>query len=261
LIGCGQQLGFQVQGNEAIYIAKVSGAPGDRSITRTIDADPKTFHSVNGYKRGIIEYGKDAHKVFLGYSTWPFELVDCDAASFQVLTPDGKYSMDKDHVYYWGLKLEGSESKTFKLLAPPYAVDANQAYAGARVLAGADPTNFEVVQSGDTGNPLITSGAGVIDRDLSTTPTGIWGWARDGRNYYNGSVRVDGADYESFEIMNMLYAKDANRVYYKSRQGKYGTGKSIVKVVQGADPKTFVLTGSNSGRDKFAEYVQGERKE
>ncbi len=261
--GCHQEkLGFQVKDGQSVFVAKVTGGPGSPIITRQIAAaDPATFKPVNAYSRGTIPYAKDATKVLLGHGNSPFLLEDCDALSFKILTPVGRYAQDKQHVYYWGLKLEGSDSKTFELLDPPYSRDAKQVYAGARVIPGADPAGFEVVVPGDTEVAIISSGRTYKSRDDTTSPTSIWGWARDGRYYYRGSVRVNGADYDTFEILGTFYAKDANHVYYYTSKNKYGTGEKVVRVVSGADAQTFVLITPIRGRDKSGEFVRGKRKE
>ncbi|MBO4314927.1 MAG: DKNYY domain-containing protein, partial [Prevotella sp.] len=53
-------------------------------------------------------------------------------------------------------------------------------------------------------------------------------------------------DYRSFRVLNHLYAADAKYVYYKN------------KIVEGADPKTFVVLkgGNNYGQDKNRVYYE-----
>ena len=78
-------------------------------------------------------------------------------------------------------------------------------------------------------------------------------WAVDRQNVYFigleahlGKDIVPIGDYSTFRVLNHLYAVDAKCAYYKN------------KIVEGADPKTFVVLdgGNDYGQDKNRVYYQ-----
>ncbi len=48
-------------------------------------------------------------------------------------------------------------------------------------------------------------------------------WARDGQFYYYGPARIEGADYETFEIVDHTTAKDKNHEYSGNRRSDAAT--------------------------------------
>ncbi|MAT73001.1 MAG: hypothetical protein CMJ58_26255 [Planctomycetaceae bacterium] len=262
----GPRPGFQVVDGSAVYLGPVGPGVAAPTITRYVDADSSTFRSVNGPGEGKapfyehLEYGKDSEKVFIAFSAFVYQLESCDAATFTVISADGKYAKDKDRVFYCGLPLKGSDAKSFRLLDPPYAVDAKQAYAGNRVLLNANPKALEVVKPGGTSPPLTPESGRLVPSDSTAAPTQMWGWARDGQYYYNGSLRIDGAEYGAFKILNTLYGKDSSSVFYVGSEGGSVTGETIVRRVDGADAMSFQVTGPNSGEDIHGQYERGRRK-
>lgn len=133
-----------------------------------------------------------------------------DAASFKALSHD--YSKDKNKVYYkwisgrqfWVVEVQGADPATFEALSLALAKDKNYIWKEDRKIEGSDPSTITVF----------------TDR--------VWKDAK--QVYFYGNV-VKGADAATFEALGDDYHyRDADRVYWIF---------NVVKVVEGADPKTF----------------------
>lgn len=137
-----------------------------------------------------------------------------DAASFEALSVD--YSKDQKKVYYkwisgarfWIVEVPGADPATFEVLGLALAKDKNHVWKEDRKVEGADPKTTKVL----------------TDR--------VW---KDAKHvYFYGNV-IKGADAATFEALDDDYHyRDANRVYWIF---------NVVKVVEGADPKTFKTNG------------------
>ncbi len=151
------------------------------------------------------------------------------------------------------LRLKNADPKTFQVLAPPYSKDSTHAYAGAASIEVLDPATFEVVKPGDSEVPFIWSYGPTLElRDQTTMPTSIWGWARDSKAYYYADYRVKDADRDTFAVLNFLYAKDKDRVYY-------ARGRKVVPVPN-ADPKSFQTSTKSeaNAQDRNHKFFQGK---
>ena len=49
--------------------------------------------------------------------------MNSDSATFEVL--NSKYSKDKNNIYFWGEKIEGTDALSFKILNDEYGIDKN----------------------------------------------------------------------------------------------------------------------------------------
>lgn len=136
-----------------------------------------------------------------------------DAASFEVLSQD--YTKDKNKVYYkwisgsrfWVVEVPGADSETFEVLGLSLARDKNHVYIEEAIVQGADS-----------------------NRVKSIFGSRIW---LDTHNVWNDRRKIEEADPETFERIGKSefgYYRDSKRVY--SYFGR-------LKVVEGADPKTF----------------------
>ena len=139
---------------------------------------------------------------------------DIDAASFEALS--NKYSKDKFNVYYrwirgtkfWVVEIPGADPSTFKALGLSLAVDGQHVWMQDRKVAGADARTTQVLDTN-----------GRVWKDQKH----VW--------FYGNIIR--GADTTTFEAMgDGFHYRDDKRVYWIF---------NVVKVVEGADPKTFKL--------------------
>lgn len=187
-------------------------------------ADPATFKPKNSF------YSIDRNSIFYEDSFLSY----ASPASLRILKND--YALDSDSVYWRGLAIVGANPAAFKALGKSYARDDRRAYLDGRPFEVENPVGFRVID---------------------------FLWGRDGRVYYFWGVKVEGADYATFEIVYdgysaaSSYAKDKNRVYYCNTFG----GGISVGVVEGADPATFKLTGRNKsvGMDRIGYYKFGKK--
>ena len=237
--------GFRVEnGKPALVKLGVNG----REINYIQGADPETFKSLDNAEDSRIIYAADAHRVYMGSSSFFYMLIDsADPGTFKILTSDGIYTADKDHVYWFGVELEEADPATFRVIENPYAVDVNRAYAGIVPFKVHSTQNFEVYEVGGYNRPTIKRNKVLIIEDRSKAY--VSGWSRDGTAYYWGGNELKGADYDSLEILNGLHAKDFKTVYFKDEP------------ISGADAESFniVGTGSIRGQDNNFEYKEGQR--
>lgn len=113
-------------------------------------ADVPTFSIMShGYNR---DYAKDKNHVYLVADYYRnygiFILKDADPLSFEILR--GRFSRDKNSVYYWGQKIEWADRTTFIALGDwdQYGKDKNKVYIWFEIVDGADSWTFEILSNG-----------------------------------------------------------------------------------------------------------------
>ena len=145
---------------------------------------------------------------------------DIDAASFEALS--SKYSKDESKVYYrwtrgtkfWMVEVPDADPSTFKVLGLSLAMDGQHVWKQDRKVAGADARTTQVL---DTNGRV---------------------WKDQKHVWFYGNIIRD-ADTTTFEALgDGFHYRDTKRVYWIF---------NVVKVVEGADPKTFKL--NNPSRD------------
>ncbi|MGB0580932.1 MAG: DKNYY domain-containing protein [Limisphaerales bacterium] len=133
-----------------------------------------------------------------------------DAASFKALSKN--YSRDQNKVYYrwisgprfWVVEMPGADPETFEVLGLSLAKDKNHVWKQDSKVEGADPGTTKVMTSRV--------------------------WKDDHNVWFYGNI-VQGADAATFGALgDGHHYRDTNRVYWIF---------NVVKVVEGADPKTF----------------------
>jgi hypothetical protein len=194
-----------------------------------LDVDDASFEVL-----GNARYAKDKHHVLLEDEIIP----DADPATFQLIG-NSSYAKDKSHVYISEFKVRGADPATFRIVVDLYGRDAKRMYCGTIPMEVADMEAFELVKDGglrstcyDKGSFLFEYGPAFEQLDVSKTNPAVtseWTWARDGKYWYYGPGRVEGADYATFRITSEWTAADKNRKYYnvfpedelESRKKKY----------------------------------------
>ncbi len=72
--------------------------------------------------------------------------IDADVTTFKV-HPNPAYASDKNHVYRYGLVLEGFDGATYRQLPDgEYSIDANGVYWWDSLIEAADPNSFRVLK-------------------------------------------------------------------------------------------------------------------
>ncbi len=158
---------------------------------------------------------------------------------------------DENGIYYNGKRIKNCDANSFELINNLYARDNRHVYFTDRVLDGAEPASFHLLSEGigTDGKAIYVSvkrSATMADLDSLTMMDGQHGYFyRDRNNVYlvfmmqdEPFVKADGADPDTFTILERSHARDKNHVYFfGSYQGK---GQRFVKL-EGADPNTFTI--------------------
>ena len=161
---------------------------------------------------------------------------------------DGKYEIKGEHVVYsyWTFSF-GPLSDTLPEADPATFVSVNRwlghdnshAYYKNKLIPDVDVESFEAVRyplSRDKHDYYYESTPLHVS-DVESFKTLRWFehdfWAVDSRYAYFDTVRVDGVDLSTFELLDMPIARDKSHVY------------SLGKVIPLADPSTFEVIGNS----------------
>jgi hypothetical protein len=208
-----------------------------------MEADFDTLEEVNSW------YYKDKDHVYYSFNT--FQVIPgADPDTFKANEMD-VFATDKNNVYRWGEILEGADPETYESLSYNLSRDKNYLYYRTERIELADPKTFEwktpnialdYIESyrEEYGNDPTT-----IEVDLSDYPE-IY---RDKNNIYIADQVVEGADPDTFEIIDQQYFKDKNYVYYNP----YWSGEpAVIKLekIEGADPDSFEVIREGLSKDK-----------
>ena len=184
---------------------------GGRNKGLSLNADDGTFSVL-----GDRDYAKDKDRVFYQNRT----IDGADPSTFEVINKDN-FSKDGTHVYFREHEIIGADPASFRVLQLPYSRDAKRVYCGT-VPMEADVDAFEPVEwyglwvtEYDKHNSLFEHGESFDKLDISRERPAVTGWGggRDGKYYYCGPGRVDGADYASFKMVSQSEASDQDRRY------------------------------------------------
>lgn len=215
--------------------------------------DPNTFELID------CIYSKDAANVYgLG------DIFDeADPNTFEVL--NFPYSKDAQHVYMGPTYMEEADPKTFHVFDSTlldfefalYAKDATQVYYFGRKVVDADPSTFEVseplklpTQWTETSQDLLS---GIFYYLMERE------FAKDKNRWYMGGREISGVDHDTFEPIDLFYAKDKNNVY--AFDESYYPGSDELPIVEKADSATFVSLDSPYGKDADGLYYFGKLME
>ena len=184
-----------------------------------------------------------------------------DSASFERLNKS--FAKDINHVYYYNEILEDADPKTFRALDEEYSADSQHVWYREKIIEGANPKTFVAPEKNNSLDISIdlahddhdyywqNNSLHVADMDSFKRIDGSWAVDRQNVYYIGLSAEIGKdivpiGDYRSFRALNHLYAADAKCVYYKN------------KIVEGADPKTFVVLkgGNDYGQDKNRVYCE-----
>jgi len=233
-------------------------------------ADVKSFKILNDDR-----YSTDKTSVYY----YGRRIADARPESFRPLTKmqtdnvnTAAFWRDEDGIYYNGKRIKDCDVNSFELINNLYARDNRRVYFTDRVLVGAEPASFRLLDEsiGTDGKAIYVSvkrSATTADLDSLTLVDGQYGYFyRDKDNVYlvflmqdEPFVKAEGADPDTFTILERSYARDKNHVYFfGSYQGK---GQRFIKL-EGADPKTFTIgydaATKAEAHDGTRHYLYGE---
>lgn len=216
------------------------------------------------------------------------EVQGADIPTFESPLPKGTeadYARDKQFVYWRGNKMPGVDPKTFEILDGSYVRDSRNVYRNA-VLICNDAPHFEVVSGNFVKNSHTVYGLYPAIAPVSQDPAHFRELAaQDGYSfcgdlatvYVNGNP-IPGADPATFRVLHGGYTRDAQQTFYFDKPMPEGTQMETLqiltggyakdsrrayhmgKVVEGADPATFVVTDEKfqKANDASHRYEQGK---
>lgn len=213
-----------------------------------VGADPATFQSLTGNLQSNISvyenpYTKDKNKVY-----YRGELVkDANPGTVEVIDDYKLWLKDKSSVFYEGIKLEGVSSGNFILKNNSYIFTPDKIFYRSKEIKGADSNSFILLRDSiakDKNN--IYYDDRVIFPQADTQSFQMYpedGYASrygfDQKHLYDPYMEVTyrDVDIESFKGFERGYYTDNNAVYTD-------VSGNLVKL-EGANPKTFVVTDWN----------------
>jgi len=192
----------------------------------------------------------------------PKILKNIDKQTFQLI--GGRYSKDKNSVYYIGKKIEEVNPKNFKVLELNFSKDKNNVYAGNEKIDGADAKTFQVIDTyagfARDKNYLYYSNERIKNSDPYTFQRINEHLVRDKNQFYSKGKVLD-VDGKTFQIVKdyekdyFMYAKDKNKVYYIN----FMDGKDeMVKELKGLNPKNFQVLNPYYTKDDKKVYFSKE---
>jgi len=165
---------------------------------------------------------------------------DSDKETFTILSnSDGHYAKDKDCVFLMGQTIPGADPGSFKLMKGSYGKDKERVFCGNVPMQVSKVESFEVLESShyswskiyDKKTFIFEYGDSLAEVPVSKEKPANFtvGWGRDGASYYYGPAKVEGADYDSFKVIDIKNAKDKNNKYegafppnvWEKRKAKY----------------------------------------
>ncbi|NNE67710.1 MAG: DKNYY domain-containing protein [Pyrinomonadaceae bacterium] len=219
---------------------------------------PDLVHVPTFERLGRSDYFRDRNRVYT-----PLRVVKgADASSFEVVKRfDERYSYDANSVFYFGVKVEGIDRATHRVIDNVHHRDQSNIYFAMKQLSD-DPDNFKILSKAFSKDSTRVYWRGrQISDDAANfvqfPSRGADAYAKDSKKAYWGWKTIEGVDVESFEGLNDNYAKDKNAVYFAVNI------VNMPRKMEGADPATFALVKGEKGidaRDKNRAYNFGNPK-
>lgn len=242
--------GFHVIDGHVVFLD--SNAAEGKIKRLVAEADVKTFRACEQPSNAFALFAVDRQHVFMAELYHVVVIADADPATFEVLTPMGRYARDANRVYYCGVAIEGADPASFKVVQSPFGRDDRRAYVGTIPIPVRDIATWAPLERGTAQRPWQQIHDKKFPRphkELSGS-----GWSKDSVQVYWGESPIDMADAATFETRGRFYAKDRRHVYHGGA------------IVEGADPATFVAhdgpfigdTGIPSGPGPDAHDAQRE---
>jgi len=206
--------GYHVRKNKVYYC----GSPASPSFDLVAGADVKSFQTLeNNFSRlpSIRQYAIDEKFVYYKGKT----ISGADPSSFVVLG----YSWGKDcnHIYT-AYKIVSNDPDHFVKIDRHLSKDSKCIYYADRVISY-DAPHFQLLAKADgftyfkDRQSIFVNGARFNEPDVHSFEPLRHGYARDsGHVYLLGPASwkiVEGADPESFQVINQYYSLDRNHVY------------------------------------------------
>jgi hypothetical protein len=180
--------------------------------------------------------------------------LDADPDSFEYL---GKsFARDREKLFFFGTEAAGCDPGSFEDLGLGYFRDAQKVFLAGYEIRGADPDSFVIDYRGWSRDSTRVFFETEDVPELSPQGFEVLGnhFVKDHRSVFSYDARLpylhqlEGADAETFAIIDAHYSRDRDRVYF------------ISDPIPGADPATFEPIGAGYARDAESFYYQAEER-
>ena len=150
----------------------------------------------------------------------------------------GYYNIKNSRVYWINKELKEVDSKTVTIITSD----------GKNIPVYNGRGQIDALLIKDKNN-VYYQGTKIQGADPNTFDVLENGYFKDKNNVYFYEDKIKGADTKTFESLKYGYSKDKKNVYYQGKK------------MQGADPKTFETNeGYEEAEDKNHKYLRGEVK-
>lgn len=252
----GAKKGFFITKGQPTYHDWNAGAGNIAIPLQGADAD--SFQVFKSPKNASALFARDSSRVYMARHYTPQVIEGADPTSFELITSDGTYSRDSNHVYFLGISIDGVDPLSFEALVFPFSKDKNQAYYAAAPLAGVDRESWRPLRKGWIEEPWRREGK-KPPYPVPKSEVGGGGWSRDKNAFYYGRSVIAGVDVGTFEVLSDHYVKDKDHVFRHVYDSK-------MSVIKGADPATFVvhkdadnmIAWGADAHDANSQYRKGE---
>jgi hypothetical protein len=207
------------------------------------DQPPSTVTSNSGY------YIRRTKVFYLGgFPSTAVEIYGADVNTFQII--DSVYAKDKSNVYFNGFVIPDSDPATFELLGTWFSRDKNHVYVSGQIFTD-DPENFEIID----GNIYIDSqhiywSTTIISDDPQNLVVigsfGFYTYFKDSQTVFVNGNAINGADLNTFEVINEGYSRDAENAFY------------FDELIPDADVESFEALEQQYAKDAAFAYWMGE---
>ena len=216
----------------------------------------------------------------------------CDGSTLETFEASRRHARDSATAYFYGAKLEGSDSASFQALNDNYAKDKTGGYHFGDRVVGSDGPTFEALNAlyAQDRTSTYCRGKRMDEADrASFKALGKGAFAKDARHVYawdgnTDTVAIISADPQTFEpLEDSDYGRDSRHAFYsqsvlaeepkslelvfpdkrnpwyradyaRDRSGVYWLGRKVL----GADSATFRLFDTNFAADKASVFLRGK---
>lgn len=216
---------------------------------RPFDAELSSFENVDD------RYAKDSNHVYYRGDV----LKQANPGSFMIVSHGNRtsgffYAKDDVRVFYEDTEIEFADPQTFEVLSGftlRYSRDKNHVWYDGKLMKDADPTTFQVLFGDDSKYSRDKDGIYVFGKvtDFDIATFGVVAGQNQGKSDFvkdkNGvycheygkdaSLRIEGANPETFALLSESYAKDDAHVF---RVNCLYSG-FFSEILNGVDPETF----------------------
>jgi hypothetical protein len=207
LASCAVPLSYKKEGDQVVLVIH-NGMSGGYDKFPVHGADVATFHQLSD-----PEYGADKNAVYFHGDKIP----NAQPSGFKELP--GAFWSDGIGVFFLGERLPGADAETFVVLSTaPWSCDKSKCFRASSLVSSADPKTFKPIN---------------------------FMWAKDAQHFYaydHARIITVNCDYASMTLLNSVYAKDKNRVFWLGGE------------IKGADAASFEILSEQMAKDKFRRY-------